>query len=46
MNQLIAKARELLKSNSKEYVLNKLISEKTTQQSLTSIQKAVEEALK
>lgn len=46
MNQLTLKAKELLRHHSKEFVLNKLIREKTPRQSVTNINKAVEEAFK
>lgn len=45
-SQLMAQAKSLLKFNSKEYTLNKLISSKTARQSVTNIKKIVEEAEK
>lgn len=42
--QILAKTKELLKYNSKEYTLNRLISEKTSRQSVTNLIKIVDEA--
>lgn len=43
-SELLAKAENLLKHNSKGYTLNKLISEMTSRQSVTSITKIVDKA--
>ena len=41
---LTARAESLLKDNTRDFVLNKLISEKTARQSLTNIHKAIKQA--
>lgn len=46
MNQLVVRARELLRMYSKDFVIEKMTREKTTRQTATSIKRAVEEATK